>query len=90
MSGSGQRENVFPTRMNLYVSEDITWLFQARSRELASDCRTLTKSRLKGAQTGHSLLKKKSDALTKRFRIILGKIDEVCAPRSRARVAARC
>merc|ERR1711939_352510 len=54
MSGSGQRENVFPTRMNL----------------------TLTKSRLKGAQTGHSLLKKKSDALTKRFRIILGKIDE--------------
>jgi V-type H+-transporting ATPase subunit D len=29
-----------------------------------------------GAQTGHSLLKKKSDALNKRFRTILGKIDE--------------
>ncbi|SGY21401.1 BQ5605_C016g08232 [Microbotryum silenes-dioicae] len=37
---------------------------------------TTTKTRLKGAQTGHSLLKKKSDALNKRFRAILGKIDE--------------
>ncbi|GAA5887866.1 hypothetical protein JCM6882_000781 [Rhodosporidiobolus microsporus] len=54
MSGTGPRENVFPTRMNL----------------------TVTKTRLKGAQTGHSLLKKKSDALNKRFRSILGKIDE--------------
>ncbi|GAA6044739.1 hypothetical protein JCM8097_008720 [Rhodosporidiobolus ruineniae] len=54
MSGTGPRENVFPTRMNL----------------------TVTKTRLKGAQTGHSLLKKKSDALNKRFRTILGKIDE--------------
>ncbi|NXD32682.1 VATD ATPase, partial [Spelaeornis formosus] len=54
MSGKGQRENVFPTRMNL----------------------TVTKIRLKGAQTGHSLLKKKSDALNKRFRAILAKIDD--------------
>ncbi|GAA5910143.1 H(+)-transporting V1 sector ATPase subunit D [Sporobolomyces salmoneus] len=54
MSGTGPRENVFPTRMNL----------------------TVTKTRLKGAQTGHSLLKKKSDALNKRFRTILSKIDE--------------
>ncbi|GAA6001554.1 H(+)-transporting V1 sector ATPase subunit D [Rhodotorula paludigena] len=54
MSGKGQRENVFPTRMNL----------------------TVTKTRLKGAQTGHSLLKKKSDALNKRFRAILAKIDD--------------
>ncbi|BGP40489.1 H(+)-transporting V1 sector ATPase subunit D [Rhodotorula kratochvilovae] len=37
---------------------------------------TVTKTRLKGAQTGHSLLKKKSDALNKRFRTILGKIDD--------------
>lgn len=36
------------------------------------------KGRLKGAQTGHSLLKKKADALTLRFRQILGKIIEVC------------
>ena len=36
----------------------------------------VTKSRLKGAQTGHSLLKRKADALTKRFRTITGKIDE--------------
>ncbi|GAB6031744.1 hypothetical protein CHUAL_009489 [Chamberlinius hualienensis] len=35
---------------------------------------TLMKSRLKGAQTGHSLLKKKADALQMRFRIILKKI----------------
>ncbi|BGP02380.1 V-type proton ATPase subunit D [Rhodotorula toruloides] len=37
---------------------------------------TVTKTRLKGAQTGHSLLKKKADALGKRFRAILAKISE--------------
>ena len=37
---------------------------------------TLTKTRLKGAQTGHSLLAKKRDALTLRFRAILRKVDE--------------
>jgi len=52
MSGSGARENVFPTRMNLQ----------------------LIKTRQKGAATGHSLLKKKADALTKRFRTITAKI----------------
>ena len=35
------------------------------------------KIRLKGAQKGHSLLKKKADALTMRFRQILLKIIEV-------------
>ena len=35
------------------------------------------KIRLKGAQKGHSLLKRKADALTLRFRQILGKIIEV-------------
>eukprot|EP01113_Clastostelium_recurvatum_P027369 TRINITY_DN329_c0_g1_i1.p1 TRINITY_DN329_c0_g1~~TRINITY_DN329_c0_g1_i1.p1 ORF type:complete len:259 (-),score=94.58 TRINITY_DN329_c0_g1_i1:47-823(-) len=35
---------------------------------------TIMKSKLKGAVTGHSLLKKKSDALTMRFRAILNKI----------------
>lgn len=34
----------------------------------------LMKTRLKGAQKGHSLLKKKSDALTLRFRSIMKKI----------------
>jgi V-type H+-transporting ATPase subunit D len=38
---------------------------------------TLTKQRLKGAQTGHSLLAKKRDALMNRFRAILRKVDEV-------------
>ncbi|WVN85527.1 uncharacterized protein L203_100674 [Cryptococcus depauperatus CBS 7841] len=54
MSGTGPREAVFPTRMNL----------------------TITKGRLKGAQTGHSLLAKKRDALTTKFRTILKKVDE--------------
>lgn len=35
------------------------------------------KARLKGAQKGHSLLKKKADALNMRFRQILGRIIEV-------------
>jgi len=35
---------------------------------------TLMKARLKGAQTGHNLLKKKADALAMRFRSILKKI----------------
>jgi len=37
---------------------------------------TIMKGRLKGAQTGHSLLKKKADALQLRFRAILKKIVE--------------
>jgi vacuolar-type H+-ATPase subunit D/Vma8 len=41
---------------------------------------TNTKTRLKGAQTGHSLLAKKRDALTTRFRAILRKVDEVSYP----------
>lgn len=36
----------------------------------------LMKSRLQGAQKGHSLLKKKADALQMRFKMILGKIIE--------------
>lgn len=39
---------------------------------------TLMKARLQGANKGHSLLKKKAEALQMRFRIILGKIIEVC------------
>ncbi|CAF0858640.1 unnamed protein product [Rotaria sordida] len=35
---------------------------------------SIMKGRLKGAQTGHNLLKKKADALTMRFRSILKKI----------------
>ncbi|CAG61181.1 uncharacterized protein GVI51_J11693 [Nakaseomyces glabratus] len=51
---SGNREQVFPTRMTL----------------------GLMKTKLKGANQGHSLLKRKSEALTKRFRDITKRIDE--------------
>ncbi|KAI9836952.1 MAG: H(+)-transporting V1 sector ATPase subunit D [Thelocarpon superellum] len=54
MSGSGDREAVFPTRQSLGAM----------------------KGKLKGAETGHSLLKRKSEALTKRFREITRRIDE--------------
>ena len=54
MSGSGNREQVFPTRMTL----------------------GLMKGKLKGAQQGHSLLKRKSEALTKMFRDITQRIDD--------------
>ncbi|KAJ2756255.1 H(+)-transporting V1 sector ATPase subunit D [Coemansia pectinata] len=37
---------------------------------------TTTKTRLKGAETGHSLLKRKSEALTTRFRAIVRKIED--------------
>lgn len=42
----------------------------------AGPCRTLTatKNRLKGANVGHKLLKKKSDALTVRIRMILNQV----------------
>jgi V-type H+-transporting ATPase subunit D len=35
------------------------------------------KNRLKGAQKGHSLLKRKAEALTRRFREIVAKIQDV-------------
>lgn len=44
---------------------------------VCSRAQTLMKGRLKGAQKGHSLLKKKADALQMRFRLILGKIVQV-------------
>ncbi|OJD10114.1 V-type proton ATPase subunit D [Blastomyces percursus] len=54
MSGTGDREAVFPTRQSLGIM----------------------KGKLRGAETGHSLLKRKSEALTKRFREITKRIDE--------------
>ncbi|KOG99898.1 H(+)-transporting V1 sector ATPase subunit D [Saccharomyces pastorianus] len=51
---SGNREQVFPTRMTL----------------------GLMKIKLKGANQGYSLLKRKSEALTKRFRDITKRIDD--------------
>lgn len=46
-------------------------------KNLLFRAQTLMKVRLKGAQKGHSLLKKKADALQMRFRMILSKIIEV-------------
>ena len=42
-----------------------------------SRAQSAMKARLKGATTGHSLLKKKADALQMRFRLILKKIIDV-------------
>ena len=46
-------------------------------RRIAYRALTMMKTRLKGAQKGHSLLKKKADALQMKFRQILKKIVEV-------------
>lgn len=72
--------------LKFYVLKKIVVYFQKHPSEVTvksftfSDfCRaqTIMKARLKGAQTGRNLLKKKSDALTLRFRQILKKIIEV-------------
>jgi len=52
------------------MSKDRIAIFPSRMAQ------TTMKQRLKGAQKGHSLLKKKADALTMRFRMILRKIIE--------------
>ncbi|KAJ8919247.1 hypothetical protein NQ315_003830 [Exocentrus adspersus] len=51
-------------------SKDRLPIFPSRGAQM------LMKARLKGAQKGHSLLKKKADALQMRFRMILNKIIE--------------
>nr|CAH7766764.1 unnamed protein product [Callosobruchus chinensis] len=51
-------------------SKDRLPIFPSRGAQM------LMKGRLKGAQKGHSLLKKKADALQMRFRMILNKIIE--------------
>jgi len=51
-------------------SRDRLPIFPSRGAQM------LMKARLKGAQRGHSLLKKKADALQMRFRMILSKIIE--------------
>jgi hypothetical protein len=50
---------------------------QQSDKLLICRAQMLMKARLKGAQKGHSLLKKKADALQMRFRMILSKIIEV-------------
>lgn len=54
------------------------WCFKStQPSSILNRALTNMKLKLKGAQTGHSLLKRKSEALTKRFRGITVKIDEV-------------
>lgn len=72
---SGARLNIFPTRM--CVPAALFCLFAwPRSDICFARFRALTtvKLRLKGAKTGYSLLKKKSDALTVKFRMVTKKI----------------
>lgn len=60
------------------ISSDI--LTQMSSREAVFPTRMtlgLMKTKLKGAEQGHTLLKRKSEALTKRFRDITKRIDDV-------------
>uniref|UniRef100_A0A668UL85 V-type proton ATPase subunit D n=1 Tax=Oreochromis aureus TaxID=47969 RepID=A0A668UL85_OREAU len=49
---------------------------ERKEEKLKCRAQTIMKARLKGAQTGRNLLKKKSDALSMRFRQILRKIIE--------------
>lgn len=72
MSGGGKDKiAVFPSRM--YTSFHILSIYYIYSLR----AQTTMKTRLKCAQKGHSLLKKKADALNFRFREILRKIVEV-------------
>ncbi len=71
-----ERLNVFPSRM--YV---VPFALAPSSRliKLSWDCRVLTalKERMVAAKTGHSLLKRKSDAIKANLNSILREILEV-------------
>lgn len=60
-------------------------LFPPLCPALTLRAQTQMKIRLKGAKTGHSLLKKKSDALTMRFRDVLRQIIKVRTKKRRGR-----
>ena len=64
----------------MLIASDVVW-----NRTFAA-----TKTRLKGANTGHKLLKKKSDALTVRIRQILKQVRWVPGSVSRCSVCAGC
>lgn len=63
----------------LSTSTANTWWFQREAVFPTRMTLTLMKGKLKGATQGHSLLKRKSEALTKRFRDITRRIDDVSA-----------
>jgi hypothetical protein len=67
---------------HVYVDVCVSVLTCVRGRVAAHGARALTgvKQRLKGAKMGYSLLKKKSDALTLKFRAVAKKIMEVRPP----------
>lgn len=65
--------------MRTNINEDSIVILFVSCREQVFPTRMtlgVMKGKLKGAQTGHSLLKRKSEALTKRFRDITKRIDD--------------
>ena len=72
-----QRLDIFPTRMALTSLKARMKVRNMMWRSLRIGFKLIP---VQGAKKGHDLLKKKSDALTIRFRAILSKIKEVCFP----------
>ena len=68
---------VFPSRMCVAVGSPIIGRACPLTKPVVRRAQTQMKLRLKAAQKGHSLLKKKGDALMLRFRSILRDIVSV-------------
>ena len=63
-------------RINIFPSRGAQTLMKGNQKYNSNIIKIFFQGRLKGAQTGHRLLKKKADALQLKFRSILKKIIE--------------